>query len=72
MEVEATHEIDVTPDKLREIAVEMERKSKNENFQAGQVVRYKFSSRFAFVFKPDKTISILKLDESEVDNEGPV
>lgn len=72
MEVEALHEIDVSPDKLREIAVEIERKSKNENFQAGQVVRYKISNRFAFVFRPDKTISILKLDESEFDNEGSV
>mgnify|MGYP006281444205 CR=1 FL=1 len=54
-ECEALHEIKVTPDKLREIATEMERVSKVDTFQAGQVIRYKLGHLFALVYKPERS-----------------
>lgn len=53
-DVEALHELSITPDDLRDIANEMERKSKGEFFQHGQIVRYKFNHLFSFVYKPEK------------------
>ena len=57
-ECESLHELLITPQILRDIAGEMEQKGKNEFFQHGQVVRYKFSHLFSFVYKPEKTIRI--------------
>lgn len=54
-ECEALHEIKISPDRLREIATEMERVSKLEQFQAGQVVRFKLGHLFAFVYKPERS-----------------
>lgn len=60
-DTEVTHEIEVTPDMLREIAIAMERKAKHENFQSGQVIRTKLNNLFTFVFCPDKELE--KKDE---------
>jgi hypothetical protein len=53
-ECENLHEVEITPDRLREIASEMERRSRTEYYQAGQVIRYKINHRFALVFRPEK------------------
>lgn len=53
-ECEAFHEVDMTPDKLREIAIEMERKSKSDLFQHGQIIRMKINHRVALVFRPER------------------
>jgi len=66
MEIESTHEIEITPDELREIAVEMDRKAKHESFQPGQVIRFKVNERFAFVYRPAKTLRVLE-DEGKND-----
>ena len=57
-ECESLHELPITPQILRDIAAEMEQKGKNEFFQHGQVVRYKFSHLFSFVYKPEKKAMI--------------
>lgn len=62
-ECESLHELSITPDQLREIAAEMERKSKTEFYQQGQIIRYKLNHLFAFVYRPEKTIP--KRDEFE-------
>lgn len=66
-ECEALHELKITPDRLREIATEMERISKLEQFQAGQVIRFKLGHLFAFVYKPERTTASIK-EETEVIN----
>ncbi len=65
-ECEALHEIKITPDKLREIATEMERVSKVDTFQAGQVIRYKLGHLFAFVYKPERSTA---KEENHAQNE---
>jgi hypothetical protein len=65
-ECEALHELQMTPDDLREIATEMERKSKTEFYQQGQVIRYKFNHLFAFVYRPEKKAMIVKQEEEEI------
>lgn len=57
-ETETTHEIEVTPDMLREIAIQMERKEKHENYQSGQVIRTKLNDLFTFVYCPTKAIEV--------------
>jgi hypothetical protein len=63
-ECEALHEIKITPDRLREIATEMERISKLDQFQVGQVIRFKLGHLFAFTYKPERTTATVK-DEVE-------
>ena len=53
---EALHEIFLTPDELRNIANEIERKSKSEFYQQGQIIRFKVSNICCFIYKPEKTI----------------
>lgn len=65
MEIESTHEIDITPDDLRSIAVEMEKKARHDSFQPGQVIRYKINDRFAFTYRPSKTLKILEDTKDE-------
>lgn len=57
-DTETTHEIEVTPDMLREIAIQMERKEKHENYQSGQVIRTKLNQLFTFVYSPNKQIEV--------------
>lgn len=64
---EALHELCVTPDDLRDIANEMERKSKSEFYQQGQVIRCKFNNLFSFIYKPEKKLQKLTEDSVETD-----
>lgn len=64
-ECEALHELSVTPDQLREIAIEMERKSKSEFYQQGQVIRCKFNNLFSFIYKPERKSQKLTEDSVE-------
>lgn len=69
-ECEALHEIVITPQTLRDIAGEMEQKSRNEFYQRGQIVRYKVNHLFCFVYKPERPICSMKnedFDEMQVD-----
>ena len=53
-ECEAFHEVEITPDRLREVAAEMERKSRSDYFQQGQIIRMKINHRIALVFRPER------------------
>lgn len=71
---ESLHEIEMTPDRLREIANEMDRKNKSDLYQVGQVIRYKINHRFAFVYKPER-INITPVEvktETQVEEEWTV
>jgi len=68
-ECESLHELLITPQILRDIAAEIEQKGKNEFFQHGQVVRYKFSHLFSFVYKPEKKAMISVSEEIVFDQQ---
>lgn len=54
---EVFYEIEMTPEKLREIAAEIEKLSKSDLFLTGQIIRYKINHKFAFVYKPEVRFS---------------
>lgn len=56
--IETMFEIDVTPEKLFDIANQLEHHSKN--LFPGQIVRIKYDSNFCFIYKPSlkKTVAI--------------
>lgn len=66
-ELESLFEIEMSPDKMRDIAAEIESRAKGEGFLPGQVIRYKINHKFAFVFKPDKISMNEKNKEPEIE-----
>lgn len=58
-DTEATFEISMTPDKLREIIQRMETQEKNGHIP-GQIIRYKVDHNFSFVYRPQKIASDAK------------
>lgn len=63
---EVLFEIDMTPNKLREIASEIEKLSKGELYLPGQVVRYKLNHKFCFVHKPEtRTVPAVSFDTDD-------
>lgn len=64
---EVLFEIEMTPNKLREIASEIEKQSKSEMYLPGQIVRYKLNHKFAFVHKPEpKVISAVSFETDPI------
>ena len=51
--IESFFEIEITPEDLKRIAGEMERMEQNFHVP-GQVIRYKLSSNFAVLYRPEK------------------
>lgn len=68
-ELENFFEIEMSPNKMRDIAAEIESRSKSDGFLPGQVIRYKINHKFAFTFKPDRISMNEKPKESEIPEE---
>ena len=50
-DVESMHELELSPDKLREIATQLEH-TYDKAHHPGQVIRYKVSHNFCLMWKP--------------------
>lgn len=62
---EMMFEIEMTPNRFREIAAELEALAKSDLFTRGQVIRYKFNSKFAFIYRPDTKHTVRVMDTKE-------
>lgn len=52
--LESFFEVDIMPNELRKIADEIDQVMKSDLYIPGQVIRYKLSSKFVIVCKPEK------------------
>jgi hypothetical protein len=66
--VESFFEIEITPDELRKMALEMEHLAKSEFHLTGQVIRYKISSKFALLYRPEKQMMAKVVDSPDTEN----
>lgn len=62
---EMMFEIEITPNRFREIAAELERLAKSDLFIKGQVIRYKLNNKFAFVYRPE-TKTQVKIQDTPI------
>jgi hypothetical protein len=62
---EMMFEIEMTPNRFREIAAELETLAKSDLFIKGQVIRYKLNHKFSFVYRPDAKITPKVFDVKE-------
>lgn len=62
---EMMFEIEITPNRFREIAAELEGLAKSDLFTKGQVIRYKFNHKFAFVYRPEVRSQVRVTDSKE-------
>lgn len=63
---EVLFEIEMTPNRLREIAAEIEKQSKSDLYLPGQIVRYKLNHRFSLVHKPEvRSMTAVSFDTND-------